>query len=292
MIRGGAAGLPGAPEATVSTTPRYAVALLAVAGLGACTSAPPPVSSPTTGASGPGSTPTPTPPTSDPGDTPTDPTSPGSSTTPPAEDPRDLPVVFIHGIDGDASNWDVVIDRLIADGWPADQLYAHTFDDPSWGCNVDNAATIAVWVDAVLAETGADRINLVAHSMGTLSSRYFVKHLGGTDVVNTYATLGGMHHGLLSSCSPDFPGKPCVWDEICTNGDYVADLNADPSTPGALNWVSIYGTADTTVPNWSSELDGAENLPIEGVEHFGPTGLLEDEATYGELSRVLGYPRW
>ncbi|MEQ1568846.1 MAG: alpha/beta fold hydrolase [Myxococcota bacterium] len=221
------------------------------------------------------------------GAAPPDPTEPTDPTEP---DEEPLPVVFVHGINGSADNWSEVIAHLIEAGWPADRLYARTFDDPEWGCNVDNAATIDAWVGAVLAETGAPKVHLVAHSMGTLSSRYYVKNLGGTEVVRTYATLGGMHHGLTSSCSPDFPFKPCVWDEICATGEFVTQLNDAPSTPGELNWVSLYGTADETVPNDSSYLEGAENIRIEGVEHDGDNGLQSDEATFVELLRVLSYP--
>src|SRR5262245_3326087 len=70
-------------------------------------------------------------------------TAPEDGGTPPEEeDPEILPVVFIHGIDGSAENWAEVLAHLEDDGWPVDRLYAHTFDDPSWGCNIDNAATI------------------------------------------------------------------------------------------------------------------------------------------------------
>lgn len=204
-------------------------------------------------------------------------------------DPQDLPILLVHGINGSAANYDVMIDRLVDAGWAPEVIYAHTFDDPSWGCNVDNAATLSEWVDQILEETGQPRINLVAHSMGVLSTRYYLKHLGGTEEVSTYATLGGMHYGLSSACSPDFPFKPCVWDEICTSGEYVADLNEPPATPGPLNWVSIYGTGDDVVPNWSSQLAGAEWVAMEGVEHDGPDGLLQDEATFEEVERVLRY---
>ena len=133
-------------------------------------------------------------------------------------------------------------------------------------------------------------MDLVAHSMGTLSSRYYLKDLGGTARVRRYVTLGGMHHGLSSACSPDFPFKPCVWDEICARGEFVAALNADPATPGPTEWVSIYGTADSTIPNSSSILDGAENIAVEGVEHDGPGGLLETASTYVVLRDVLARP--
>jgi triacylglycerol lipase len=211
-----------------------------------------------------------------------------SASTPPVEDP--LPILFIHGINGHADNWASIRGHLADDGWPPELLFAQTFDDPAWGCNVDNAATIDRWVDAILAETGAPQIQLVAHSMGTLSSRSYVKNLGGTDTVRQYITLGGMHHGLQSSCSPDFPFKPCVWDEICSSGDLVTQLNAEPSTPGPTTWVSIYGTADADIPNSSSILDGAENIAVPGVEHDGPNGLQETAATYRVLKEVLLRP--
>lgn len=202
------------------------------------------------------------------------------------------PVLFIHGVNGESANYDTMVARLTTDGWPADRLFAYQFDDPSWGCNLDNATTIAGWIDDILAQTGASRVDLVAHSMGTLSSRYYVKNLGGTEVVNTYVTLGGMHHGLDSSCSPDFPFKPCIWTEICSSAEYVGQLNDAPATPGALAWVSIYGTADTTIPNASSILVGAENIEVLDIEHSGPNGLLEQEAPYLEVLRVLQYPAW
>jgi triacylglycerol lipase len=201
--------------------------------------------------------------------------------------PAFTPILFVHGINGDAANFDALKARLIADGWPAGKLFGYTFSDPSWGCNVDNAASIEDWVDMIIATTGSTKINVIAHSMGTLSSRHFVKQMGGTAKVARYITLGGMHHGLSSSCAAMFPGAPCVWRELCETGAFVAALNAAPATPGNLHWISIYGTSDETVPNASSQLVGAENIAITGVTH---EGLLDDNATYAEIVRVLAYP--
>ena len=110
------------------------------------------------------------------------------------------PILFIHGVNGNLHNWDIMIEHLKEDGWPDNYLFAYDFEDPKWGCNRDNADTIAMWVQNILQTTGEPRIDLVAHSMGTLSSRYYVKNLGGHEVVNTYVTMGGQHHGLRSPC--------------------------------------------------------------------------------------------
>lgn len=202
---------------------------------------------------------------------------------------RQLPILFVHGINGEAANFDALKQRLVDDGWAADMLYAYTFENAGQtGCNVDHAADIEGWVNDILTTNAVDKVNVIAHSMGTLSSRYFVKMMGGTDKVARFITLGGMHHGLSSSCAGvGLPFAPCTWAELCETGDFIANLNAAPATPGELHWVSIAGTADTTVPNASSHLEGAENLVIPGASH---TGLLDDAAAYAEIQRVLAYP--
>jgi triacylglycerol lipase len=187
------------------------------------------------------------------------------------------PILFVHGISGSADDFGAMIDRFTAAGWPKELLFAHTFADPKWGCNVDNAAQISGWVDEVRTKTGADKITIIAHSMGTLSSRFYLERLGGGAKVASYVTLGGMHHGLASACSPDFPFKPCVWTEICSTGAFVADLNTDPMLSGPLHWVSIYGTGDTTVPNDSSILTGAIMVAVPGATHMG---LLAEQPGY------------
>jgi triacylglycerol lipase len=206
----------------------------------------------------------------------------------PSSPPR--PVLFVHGLNGSSAEYQVMIDRLVADGWPPEYLRAIDFDDPRWGCNADNAQQIAEAVASLMADTGEPRVDLVAHSMGALSSRHYLKNLGGTEHVNVYVTLGGMHHGVASACLNPLP--VCVWQEICTTGDFVTQLDQDPATPGELFYVSIYSTGDSTISNESSMLDGAENIEVMGVEHAGPDGLLEHEMVHPHVLRVLGYPAW
>lgn len=215
----------------------------------------------------------------------------GDESHPPGLDP----VLFVHGVNGDAGNFATMVSRLIDDGWPSELLFAYTFEYPisdEATCNADSATVIAGWVDAILVATGKTNIDIVAHSMGTLSSRYYIKNLGGQDVVNTYATLGGQHHGLSSPCASNALGEfqPCAWKELCESNEFIAQLNADPATPGDLWWVSVHGTADDSTPIDSAILDGAENIAMEGVEHAGANGLLEVVAVYEEIRRVLQYP--
>ncbi len=96
-------------------------------------------------------------------------------------------IVFVHGINGSAGDWNTMVDRFRNDGWPADQLIARAYSDPRWGCNGTNANQLSGWVQE-LSGRGATRIAIVAHSMGGLSSRYYLQRLGGTSSVALLVT--------------------------------------------------------------------------------------------------------
>lgn len=73
---------------------------------------------------------------------------------------------------------------------------------PAYAPNVSAYNTVAVrsesWkrrIERVLEETGADRVNLIAQSMGGLDARYLVSELGMHSVVASVVTVSSPHHG-------------------------------------------------------------------------------------------------
>jgi triacylglycerol lipase len=193
-------------------------------------------------------------------------------------------IVFVHGISGSEKDWRTMVERFKADGFPEDRLIARTYEEPTWACNTSNAETLRGWVQE-LKDRGARHIAIIAHSMGGLSARYYVQRLGGSESVDTFITLGTMHHGLLSSCLS--PVSVCVWKELCSTGAFLADLNAEPATPGPTRWVSIFSGADAIVPAASSHLDGAWNINLEGLAHDGKNGLQKSAVVYERVKSAL-----
>ena len=61
------------------------------------------------------------------------------------------------------------------------------------------AAQLAEEVEALVAETGYERIHVVGHSMGGLIARYYVTRLGGDARVHTLVTLGTPHQGTYTA---------------------------------------------------------------------------------------------
>ena len=166
--------------------------------------------------------------------------------------------MFIHGLNGSSAEYQVMIDRLIDDGWPAEYLRAIDFADPQWGCNLDNADAIAAAVSSLIADTGEPRIDIVAHSMGTLSSRYFLKNLGGTELVAHFhgPAAPGQAAAILHNISPSpsplgSPKNGCV----TLSGQEQKDLKK------GLLYINIHSSI---APN--GEIRG-QVLPVKGVRY-------------------------
>lgn len=151
---------------------------------------------------------------------------------PPAAAAGPDPVVFVHGLSGKGSDFDTMIAAFKAAGYPDDHLRAISYKDNA-GRNEPQAHELAAFVDDVLATTKKDRVDLVAHSAGGLSSRYFIKMLGGKDKVRDYVSLAGAHHGNdLAVFFPNGGSKDLSPAYDTTSGSIQFLLNGKVGTPG------------------------------------------------------------
>lgn len=65
----------------------------------------------------------------------------------------------------------------------------------STGSVETNALQLRATVDEVLKKTGAQRVNVIAHSKGGLDTRYLISSLGYDDKIASLTTLQTPHHG-------------------------------------------------------------------------------------------------
>lgn len=59
----------------------------------------------------------------------------------------------------------------------------------------DSAKQLALFVDRVLEATGADQVDVVAHSQGGAMANWYTKFESGASKVNKLVTFGATHHG-------------------------------------------------------------------------------------------------
>ncbi|WP_433830274.1 alpha/beta hydrolase [Actinoplanes sp. CA-015351] len=82
------------------------------------------------------------------------------------EEPR--PVVFVHGSAGSAMQFRTQAKRLASNGYPARFIEAHEYDSPNVATILPQIyAGLDARIDRLLAASGADRVDLLAHSLGT-----------------------------------------------------------------------------------------------------------------------------
>ncbi len=168
--------------------------------------------------------------------------------------PPHEPVVFVHGYGADASVWESMRADFSRAGWSGDELVLWRYD---W--REDNRVTarrLADEVTRVLAATGADRVDLVTHSMGTLSSRWYLARLDGTAHVDAWVGIAGPNAGSIRGSFCDLPScHDRRW------GSPLLDaLNAGDRTPGAVRYATWWSPCDEVlVPDSTALLAGAGN---------------------------------
>ncbi len=150
------------------------------------------------------------------------------------------PIVFVHGYAGSTGQWNTMIDRFTADGWPSCAFYKFSYSSLTQS-NKTSAAQLESYVDWVKQQTGWSKVNVVAHSNGGLVSRWYrvFKDKSSSD---DFVAIGTPHEGTSwaygcfspacfemrynSSFLRDLRGRGCdtsVW----SSGDAI--INPDSS---------------------------------------------------------------
>ena len=118
-----------------------------------------------------------------------------------------FPVLLLHGLAYRddmryVASWGRIPSRLAATGC---SVFLGELE--AWGSIEENAAALCNRIDAIKAQTGAGKVNLIGHSKGGLEARYAVSRLGVADRVASLTTISTPHHGtyvadLANALSP------------------------------------------------------------------------------------------
>lgn len=173
------------------------------------------------------------------------------------------PILFVHGYTSNAGAWDTVRARFVADGWESNRLFAYTFS--STKSNASIAQDVAARVNEIRAATGAAKVDIITHSMGGLSSRYYIKFLGGVNYVDDWVSLAGPNHGTTWAYGCFF-FSPC--NQMIPGSSFLNTLNSGDETPGAVNYGTWWSPCDELInPDTSTILSGATNTQTACISH-------------------------
>lgn len=204
----------------------------------------------------------------------------GATPPPRPGGPGDVPVLLVPGWFDTARVLAPLRIRLIAAGWPDGHVRAITFDDPT-GSNGRHAGEIARAVDSLLARTGARRVDIVAHSMGGLATREYLRKLGGAERVRRVVLLATPNEGTYTAYLAFGGGR----DEMIPGSAFLDSLNAGPAVPPGVEAITVRTALDTRVlPPESARLRGVRDVEVCCPTH---EGLLRDMEVFRIVRRFL-----
>lgn len=175
------------------------------------------------------------------------------------------PVLLVPGYGGSTTGLQTLADALTAAGRDATVV---PLPGDGTGDLQETAAALGDAVDAALARTGADSVDVVGYSAGGVTARLWAAD-GGAAQARRIVTLGSPHHGttvadLGASLGVDQCAEACR--QLTTSSDLLRQLNAGDETPAGPTWVSIWSDVDQTVtPPDSARLDGALDITVQSV---------------------------
>lgn len=184
-----------------------------------------------------------------------------------ADHPVGLPALLIHGYGCNSGYWHSMSRVLLSE-----RISHYAVDLEPVFADIDEYAPL---IDEALAqlcrETGREKAVIVAHSMGGLVARAYIRRYGAARIAKVI-TLGTPHRGTgLANFGTGLNSRQMQWHGSAAQGKasaWLEELEASESPAVRALFVSIYSHHDNIVsPQTSSCLSGAENIELAGVGH-------------------------
>ena len=177
--------------------------------------------------------------------------------------PTTRPVLLVHGLGGTKSSWSLIAQTLSARGLTVDAItYAPL------GTSVEQLADrLVAEVETILSRTGADKVNLVGHSLGGVVIAQAIADGRLDGLVDTVITLGSPFGG--SPWAGLLPFLEIV--RALRPGSPLLQRLASAPVPDGVRWLAVTAALDIIVPGVRSVPSHAqvETVTVNGVGHLG-----------------------
>ncbi|MDE6592173.1 MAG: hypothetical protein K2K57_03805 [Oscillospiraceae bacterium] len=169
--------------------------------------------------------------------------------------PLKYPILLAHGMgfrdDRPIGYWGRIPGALEARG---ERIFYSRSDGN--GSIEGNARQMRASLEKLIRETGAEKVNIIAHSKGGLEARYLISTLGYGDRVASLTTLSTPHNGSVTVDRLMKRLRPAI-RLGCKATDFFMKIGGDKS-PDTYGAVCAFETAN-------AERFNRENPDIEGV---------------------------
>lgn len=239
-------------------------------------------------------------------------------------DTSQRPFVFVHGTYGSGDNFAHVAALLGSNGFCQDRIYAVEYnslgDKPGNDCAgatpAANCGKLDAAIDKILAETGADKVDLAGHSQGTAHCGAYLNGAGevnqdGTSVNHPDAATA---HQAKVAHYINFSGRPDVGDVETLSLSSEHDLPGPPPPPhhatgnkvkavtltdedhfavaaSTRSFVELYKYLKGEDPQYTEVQCGDKEVTVEGIaETFADNTPVLGTAEFRELGATPDSP--
>ena len=169
---------------------------------------------------------------------------------------RPEPVIIVHGTFGDRKSLlDNLSAAMVGKGFC---VFSLDYGNRGTGDIVASAKVLKKFTTKVLDATGAAKVSMVGHSQGGMMPRYYIKFLGGADVVDDLVGLSPSNHGTSvtgagSADGSDSTGGFCpACSQQAAGSAFLTKLNKGDETPGHVSYTQISTRYDEVVVPYTS----------------------------------------
>lgn len=189
------------------------------------------------------------------------------------------PVLLVPGWSDDGDTLEPLEELFLGAGWTDEQVERLEFEDPV-GSNKDHAKELEMALERLRERTGAGEVDIVAHSMGGLATRYFLQN-GGADRVRRVVFVATPHRGTWTAYLAWGEGG----EEMHPGSLFLVDLQAFRAVPSGVEALTLRTKVDFHVlPPESATLVGVPDIEICCPTHVG---LLSHPEAFQAMERFL-----
>lgn len=196
-------------------------------------------------------------------------------------------VLLITGVTIPGEWFDPIVVRLERDGF---KPVVYEPPDLLSGDLYENAELLAEVVAQVRAESGEDKIDILAECTGGLLARHYIQALGGDQYISRLVTFISPQNGLpKAKLAFDIAGWPAL-EDLTPGSQFLEEVKNTPLPPN-VPVTSVYTCTDEFIqPFETSVIPGARNINICDGEFVGHYQFFYDPKLYLVMHGALVEP--
>lgn len=169
------------------------------------------------------------------------------------------PLVLVHGLGGNRGAWLPLRWYLRLLG--RKRVFAFGYQQ---GTVENHARDLQCFVQEVMAATGEKKVDIVAHSLGGIITRYAMQRLDLGRCVHTFVTLATPHRGTYAA----HYANTTLINPLRPESALLRDLNGGSLIDRVERFFTLYSNRDVyVVPNELMKHPEAENLFLPNISH-------------------------